>query len=80
MSTTAGHVWDKINKQKVSSGLILNAHNWQEWRSIFLTYPCHEINGEEAVDLKSSHYTLNITIFVNILNMWQFRLNLIFCK
>ena len=27
----------------------LTAHNWQKWKSIFLTCHCHEIYKEEAV-------------------------------
>ena len=50
----------------------LMAHNWQKWRSRFLTCPCHKIYREEAVGLKSSSYTLNNKIFVNIWNLGQF--------
>ena len=42
--------------------------------------PCHEIYREEAVGLKSSNYTLKITIFVNMWNLGQFRENLIVCQ
>ena len=35
----------------------LMAHNWQKWKSRFLTFPCHKIYGEEAVGLKSSKYS-----------------------
>ena len=58
----------------------LTAHNWQNWKSRFLTCPCHNIYKEkEAIGLKSSNYTLEIMIFVNIWNFGQFRGNLIFC-
>ena len=40
----------------------LTAHNWQKWKSTFLTCHYHEIYREEAVGLKSSNYTLKITI------------------
>ena len=56
------------------------AHNWQKWKSRFLTCPCHKIYREEAVGLKSYNYTLKITIFVNMWNLGQFRENLIFCQ
>ena len=49
-------------------------------KSTFLTCPCHEIYREEAVGLKSSDYTLKITIFANMWNLGQFRENLIFCQ
>ena len=31
---------------------ILTAHNWQKWKSTFLTFHRHEIYTEEAVGLK----------------------------
>ena len=40
---------------------IYRAHNWQKWKSIILTCPCHKIYREilkvEVVGLKSSNYT-----------------------
>ena len=30
----------------------LMAHNWQKWKRVFLTCPCHEIYRDEAVGLK----------------------------
>ena len=57
----------------------LMAHNWQKWKSTFLTGTCHKIYRIEAVGLKRSNCTLKITIFVNICNLGQFRENLIFC-
>ena len=33
----------------------LTDHNWQKWKSTFLTCHCHEINREEAVGLKSTN-------------------------
>ena len=35
----------------------LTAHNWQKWKRVFLTCPCHEIYRDEAVGLKSCKYT-----------------------
>ena len=56
-----------------TSKQLLTAHNWQKWKSRFLTCPCHEIHGEQAVGLKSSNHTWKITIFVNMWNLGQFR-------
>ena len=44
----------------------LTAHNWQKWKRVFLTCPCHDIYRVEAVGLKSSNYTLKIVIFANM--------------
>ena len=58
----------------------LTAHNWQKWKRVFLTCPCHTIYGDEAVSLKSCKYTWKITIFVKMWNLGQYRENLIFCQ
>ena len=58
----------------------LTAHNWQKWKRVFLTCPCHEIYGHEAVGLKSCKYTWKITIFVKMCNLGQYRENLLFCQ
>ena len=55
----------------------LTAHNWQKWKSTFLTCPCHKIGRVEALGLK---YTFKITIFVKMWNLGQFWENLIFCQ
>ena len=34
----------------------LTAHNWQKWKRVFLTCPCHEIYRVEAVGLKNCNY------------------------
>ena len=34
---------------------MLTGHNWQKWKSAFLTCHCHEIYREEAVGLKISN-------------------------
>ena len=49
------------------------AHNWQKWKRVFLTCPCHEIYRDEAVGLKSCKYTWKIMIYVNVWNLGQFR-------
>ena len=56
----------------------LTAHNWQTWKRVFLTCPCHKIYRDEAVGLKSCKYTWKITIFVKMWNLGQYRENLIF--
>ena len=63
----------------MSMTLVLTAHNWQNWKRVFLTCPCHEIYKDEAVGLKSCKYTWKITIYVNMWNLGQFRKILIFC-
>ena len=40
----------------------LTAHNWQKWKRVFLTCPCHEIYRDKAVGLKSYKYAWKITI------------------
>ena len=59
---------------------VLTAHNWQKWKRVFLTCPCHEIYRDEAVGLKSRKYTWKITIYVNMWNLGQFQEKLIFCQ
>ena len=46
-------------------------HICAKMKSIFLACSCHKINTVEAVGLKSSNYTLKITIFVNMWNLGQ---------
>ena len=55
----------------------LTAHNWQKWKRVFLTCPCHR---DEAVGLKSCKFAWKITIFVKLWNLGQYRENLIFCQ
>ena len=56
----------------------LTGGNWQKWKRVFLTCPCHEIYRDEAVGLKSYKNTWKITIFVKMWNLGQYRENLIF--
>ena len=58
--------------------LLLTAHNWQNWKRVFLTCPCHEICKDEAVGLKNCKYTWKIKIYMNMWNLGQFREILIF--
>ena len=67
--------WSNI-KLKVS----LTGGNWQKWKRVFLTCPCHEIYRDEAVGLKSCKNTWKITIFVKMWKLGQYRENLIFCQ
>ena len=59
---------------------ILTGGNWQKWKRVFLTCPCHEIYRDEEVGLKSCKNTWKITIFVKMWNLGQYRENLIFCQ
>ena len=43
--------------------------NWQKWKRVFLTCPCHKIYRDEAVGLKSCKYTWKITKFVKMGNL-----------
>ena len=58
----------------------LTGGNWQKWKRVFMTCPCHEIYRDEAVGLKSCKNTWKITIFVKMWNLGQYRENLIFCQ
>ena len=58
----------------------LTAHNWQKWKRVFLTCPCHKIYRNEAVGLKSCKYTWKLTIFEKMWNLGQYRENLTFCQ
>ena len=58
----------------------LTAHNWQKWKRVFLTCPCHKFFRNEAVGQKSCKNTWKITIFVKMWNLGQYRENLIFCQ
>ena len=58
----------------------LTGGNWQKWKRVFLTCPCHEIYRDEAVGLKSCKNTWKITMFVKMWNLGQYRENLIFCQ
>ena len=52
--------------------LPLTTHNWQKWKSAFLTYHCHEIYREEVVDLKIIQLYLKIRILCYMLSLGQF--------
>ena len=47
--------------------LQLTGGNWQKWKRVFLTCPCHEIYRDEAVGLKScKKYLKNYDICENV--------------
>ena len=58
----------------------VRSRNWQKWKRVFLTCPCHKIYRDGAVGLKSCKYTWKITIFVKMWTLGQYRENLIFCQ
>ena len=72
-------ITDKNQSENCVFGLILTGGNWQKWKRVFLTCPCHDIYRDEAVGLKSCKNTWKITIFVKMWNLGQYRENLIFC-
>ena len=80
-----GLIWQSDWTKNMASVVLLTkiylkAHNWQKWKSVFLTCPCHNIYRDEAVGLKSCKYTWKITIFVKMWNLGQYHENLIFCQ
>ena len=52
--------------------------NWQKWKRVFLTCPCHEIYRDEAVGLKVAkileklRYLWKCEIWGNIVKIWYF--------
>ena len=64
----------------IPNGTDLTAHNWQKWKRVFLTRPCHNIYRDEVGGLNSCKYTWKFTIFVKMWNLGQYRENLIFCQ
>ena len=58
----------------------LMAHNWQKWKRVFLTCPCHKFYRDEAVSLKSCKYLWKIMIFVKMWKLGQYRENYLFCQ
>ena len=56
----------------------LTAHNWQKWKRVFLTCPCHKIYRDEAVGLKSCNileklrFLWKCEIWGNIVKNWYF--------
>ena len=57
------------------SEIFLTGGNWQKWKWVFLTCPCHEIYRDEAVGLKSCKNTWKLRkceIWGNIVKIWYF--------
>ena len=77
---TPSHTSQFITTYSNTHGAKLTAHNWQKWKRVFLTCPCHKIYRDEAVSLKNCKYTWKITTFVKMWNLGQYRENLIFCQ
>ena len=71
-------------KRKIGKGNLyltenqLTGGNWQKWKRVFLTCPCHEIYRDEAVCLKSCkntwklRYLWKCEIWGKIVKMWYF--------
>ena len=69
--------WNRRNFNKLIKKLSENRgvhrvwfNNWQKWKRVFLTRPCHKTYRDEAVGLKSYKYTWKITIFVKKCEIW----------
>ena len=73
-------VWGNTVTDSAVCDSVLTGGNWQKWKRVFLTCPCHEIYRDEAVGLKSCKNTWKITIFVKMWNLGQYRENLIFSQ
>ena len=58
----------------------LRTHNWQKWKRVLPTCPCHKIYRVDTVSLKNSSNICKNTIFVNIWNSGQFLEKSIFCQ
>ena len=78
--TTNDDIVFKRCKKLWLESFCLTGGNWQKWKRVFLTCPCHEIYRDEAVGLKGCKNTWKITIFVKMWNLGQYRENLIFCQ
>ena len=68
--------FEKNEKRKDQAPL--TGGNWQKWKRVFLTCPCHEIYRDEAVGLKSCkntwklRYLWKCEIWGNIVKIWYF--------
>ena len=52
----------------------LTGGNWQKWKRVFLTCPCHKMYRDEAVGLKSCKYTWKLR------NLWKWEIGAISWK
>ena len=48
----------------------LSAHNWQKWKRVFLTCPCHKIYRDETVGIKKVANILEKIRFMRIHGIW----------
>ena len=79
------HLWVRQSSLLTAAQLVsglwsLTGGNWQKWKRVFLTCPCHEIYRDEAVGLNNCKNTWKLTIFVKMWNLGQYRENLIYCQ
>ena len=64
----------------VSTARSLTAQ-WQKWKRVFLTSPCHKIlEGRSSWSKKFQLYLKNDGFFANMWNLGQFHEKLIFCQ
>ena len=76
MSRILGYTF--IFKQWKRTTHDLMAHNWQKWKRVFLTCPCHKIYRDEAVVLKVANileklrFLWKCEIWGNIVKIWYF--------
>ena len=52
-------------RENGAKDMILTTHNWQKWKRVFLTCPCHEIYRDEVVGLKQIYFK-NYDFFENV--------------
>ena len=57
-------------RRSLEDKIFLTAHNWQKWKRVLLTYPCHEIYRDEAVGLKKNAVILEKLRFLWIYGIW----------
>ena len=68
--------WGARNTMLIN--MMLTGGNWQKWKSVFLTCPCHKIYRDEAVGLKvvkileKLRYLWKCEIWGNIVKIWYF--------
>ena len=63
-----------------TKSLLLTGGNWQKWKRVFLTCPCHEIYRDEAVGLKVAKILEKLRYLWKCEILGQYRENLIFCQ
>ena len=58
----------------------LTAHNWQKWKTVLLTCPCHDMYRDEAVDLKKMQIYLKNYDFCEYLEFGAISWKFDFCQ